>query len=358
PPPAAGQLVDDRMLVGDPDFAADRFGSARESARVFAALNGVLGDPVVLDRNDVNDDGGDIVLGRLESPRDKVFEAGDLAPFCRPKADLLINAVHVHAWRTRAHGASLAWRWARTLNVPSARVVADSTAMLDRDVIGFRPDGVRPIPLMPIALLSDSHGSNPGSWEHLVEDGRGPDEYRFDHASGTVQPGPDGLHEMSAAFRDDRPPENACLLKLGVTSWPQLLQQVHRGVTAEEMGGVPQGQLVLDANDRLAVAVFPYPVGASSNLQLLSEELQRIQDKGEARVWPLYGEIDAATGEAIVNGLVAARILHVEDQGSGRFELIVQPCMMSSESAVTDASRRRPDRPAGNPYICKIRIIE
>ena len=32
--------------------------------------------------------------------------------------------------------------------------------------------------------------------------------------------------------------------------------------------------------------------------------------------------------------------------------------MMTAASAVTDASHRRADRPEGNKYVCKIRIVQ
>src|SRR5204862_7603098 len=106
-----------------------------------------------------------------------------------PLTHLLINAVHIHACRTRSHGTSLGWRMARGLGVPSANVAGDCIAMLDRDVIGFRPDGTPTVPLAPIALLSDPQGARAGSWEHEVEAGSGPDQFRWDRTRRTVRPG-------------------------------------------------------------------------------------------------------------------------------------------------------------------------
>ena len=285
---AARELVDDRLLVGDPRVIGERTDAARSSACRLAFNNGVFGDPVALDRNVANDGRGEVVLGRLDPHADDVFYAGDLSAAGQPPAvgaglpRPYINACHVHACRTRSHGASVSWRLAKALGVPSANVAAEATALLDRDVIGFRPDGVRPIPLMPIALLSDPQGAKEGSWENRVEKGAGPDEYCFDLVRQTVQSGSDGLHEMSVAFRDDRRPDNACALRLGTSDWSDMLEQVRRGLTVQETAKLPDGQIVLGADGRFRAPVFPLPLsGGKADLKALFDALGRLRDRGE-----------------------------------------------------------------------------
>jgi hypothetical protein len=70
----------------------------------------------------------------------------------------VINAVRIHIRRTRARGNPGFLHGAPLLGRRPTDLEAVATAMLDRDVIGFRPtrDGV--VPLAPIALFSDPTG--------------------------------------------------------------------------------------------------------------------------------------------------------------------------------------------------------
>ena len=362
---AARELVDDRLLVGDPRVIGERTDAARSSACRLAFNNGVFGDPVALDRNDANDGRGEVVLGRLDPHADDVFYGENLSAAGQTSAvgaglpRPCINACHVRACRTRSHGASVSRRLAKALGVPSANVAAEATALLDRDVIGFRPDGVRPIPLVPIALLSDPQGAKEESWENRVEKGAGPDEYRFDLVRQTVQSGSDGLHEMGVAFRDDRRPDNACVLRLGGAGLVR-----HVGASAAWADGPGNGQTAR-RSDRPrrrwtipGARLYSAPQRRQGDLKALFDALGRLRDRGELRVWPLYQTLDQATGDAIITDFVAARVVRAEEVDDHQFELVVQPCMMTAASAVTDASRRRADRPEGNKYICKIRIVQ
>src|SRR5207248_5369946 len=91
---AARELVDDSLLTGDPQAMADRLAAAREQARVCGLINGVLGDPVVLAANESNEGHGDVVLGRVDPLRGKVFCGGDLSAVCHtPATDGEPNAV-------------------------------------------------------------------------------------------------------------------------------------------------------------------------------------------------------------------------------------------------------------------------
>ena len=63
----------------------------------------------------------------------------------------------------------------------------------------------------------------------------------------------------------------------------------------------------------------------------------------------------------VLSGFVAARVVQVVDaskQGGG-ITFSVQPCMMSTATALTDATRRGVGSARlPNPYICKVRLVE
>ena len=121
------EFIDDRFLAGEPCDLSASFAlatdamrnqaltqciaSSRDQAQQYAFNNGVFGDPVTLDANAANDPAGDILLGRLNCARDKVFYAGDLTVNGQPPAPLLVNAVRIHAHGTRDYGDSVCYRW-------------------------------------------------------------------------------------------------------------------------------------------------------------------------------------------------------------------------------------------------------
>src|SRR5206468_4073681 len=94
---------------------------------------------------------------------------------------------------------------------------------------------------------------------------------------------------------------------------------------------------------------------------------------GQPRMWMLYSHAlpDRKTdGTLRVVGFVAARVLAVErdshgdsPKGQGHehrgLEVILQPCMFITATAVTDYRRRDlGPRTLFNPYVCKVRLVE
>ena len=228
--------------------------------------------------------------------------------------------------------------------------------MLDRDVIGFQSEAGRPIPLAPIALLSDPDGDAPGSWEYSVEKGMGPDSWHFDPVNRVFRSGGDGLHEMPVTLAGDAP--NACVLALGVVRRQDTAEQVRSGVTAEQLRECPDGRIALDDDGRFLAPVLPFSEdGLDPAAGELLQSLEDLRAAGEPRVWPLFRRIDPGSDAAVVTGFVAARVVRAaggEDDGSA---FVLQPCMFCTASAVTDASRR-PAGAVGNRYVCKIRLVE
>ena len=66
---AAGTLVDDDVLRGDPAAMPNLLDRARAAAIDFADRNHVQGRPFPLQPNPDNDPTGDIVFGTLDTPR-------------------------------------------------------------------------------------------------------------------------------------------------------------------------------------------------------------------------------------------------------------------------------------------------
>ena len=329
---AVGSLVNDQAPGGDPAVLAPLLGQARASAVQYGQNNPVLGQPLALDPNPENLPDGDVVLGSVDTPQSRVFNpAADTGNPTNTSLSL-VNAVRVMGRRTRARGDPVGLSLGGFLAFPYADVRAVATAMLDRDVIGFRPVFNQPLPLAPIALLSDPTATDPSSWEFQVT-------------------APGGPHPMDAVLGT-----NALLLFIGVTDVTAASAQLAGGVTAAQLQDFG-GQFVLGDQNLLPVPAAP--ALAPSDLAVVQAGLEQLQQSGALRIWPLFPAADAGNDPLPVSGFVAARVAQVESAADGSVHVTLQPGMLATPTAVTDASRRGVGGVnITNPYIVKVRLVE
>ena len=385
---AAQTLVDDRLLLSIPTLMPSLLTRARENAQEYAQLNLVFGQGLQLDPNLSNQPDGDIVFGTLAWPRSKTFLLPNLSKPADPEW-LAINTVRVTGHRNRQRGNPMLLHKGPLLSLAPDDAAAVSTATLDRDIIGFRPLGWQPMPLAPIALFSDPRGQLRHSWEFQVEKKRGADAWRIVRQGRHPQiaGGGDGLHEMetflgSGTMRDRhrvggddlnrllrQGQFSCCLLHLNNgntggsgSELAYLARQLIDGISPADLPPAWGGQLMLNANNQLLVVGTPWgPKSESSEATLLQSALNTLQLTAEMRLWPLFSSFDPSTGLPVLSGFVAARVVQVpaiSKKGRG-ITFSVQPCMMSTATAVTNARRRGiGSARLPNPYICKVRLVE
>src|SRR5262249_27554689 len=155
--------------------------------------------------NAVNLPDGDVLFGTLDNPRSTLFVPAERVTDPENPYLALVNAVRIAARRTRDRGNPAGLYVGQALGLPAADLVTVATARLDRDVVGLRPALNQPLPLVPIALLSDPSGADPRSWESQVAAGHGPDDYRFDRATRTfvADANGDGIHEIEITLGEN-----------------------------------------------------------------------------------------------------------------------------------------------------------
>jgi Flp pilus assembly protein TadG len=121
---AANSLVDEALLTEQEAAAEEVVAHARTAALRYAAFNRFMTQPLHLDANVSNRVDGDLVLGTLDNPFSNRFEATSrvLPGIYEPR----LNAVRVAGVRHK--------------------VGACATAMVDRDVLGFRITGTQALP--------------------------------------------------------------------------------------------------------------------------------------------------------------------------------------------------------------------
>jgi hypothetical protein len=335
----ANYLVDEELLTDEPNFGLVHE-RAREAVLRFGQLNRVDGEPLELDANFDNSPRGEVLFGRLPHA------------FCRDLDTRIdvpgLDVVRVVAERGHVRAAATAW--------------------VDRDVIGFRPQGCRPLPVEPLAILSDPF-SPAGSltaecWEAAIEARLGSHEWKIDPETKKprkCKPGEcdDRIPEITLCFHTDGNCGNARALWLGGQRSEDLARQTWEGVAREDLAECGS-ELCLPADGPL---MLPRLKLTKSDLEMLAEALAGLRDTGERRIWMLYSPRFDATGKdgvkaAGVLGFVAAQVLDVQLH-KDRLCVVLQPGMRITETALTDHQRRgKGPRPIWNPYVCRVRLVE
>ena len=363
---AVQSLVDDSWLIGDPVRQLNLIGAARSQAQYYAAHNPVLGQPLTLQlpaTATANPVDGDIIFAFLDKPRspvlaERVLLVGDLdsssgsGPFLPT-----VNTVRVNARRLQERGTAVGLWGGNFTGFGSVDMVTPATATLDRDVVGFKPVGGEPVPLAPVALLTRATPGVPSSWEMQLQTGQ--DNWAFHPAGGGWSAGSDFLPEATMAVNADETQASAALLLLGIPDLVGLsgqstfAGQVMAGVSANDLQGMGGAFTLSASSNRLSVAATR---GGPSFYSVLASSLNQI--KGQKRIWPLYESFDAVSGQAVVSGFVAARLVEANATVDG-VTLILQPCMLSTRTALSSAAQRGVGGVnITNPYICKVRLVE
>jgi hypothetical protein len=360
---AALALVDEDLLIDEPSRMIAFLAEARTQAQKFSAFQGVQGQPLSLNRNEECARDGDILFGTMDLLKGRRLTPVENLNDSENEALNAINTVRILACRLKARGNPAEPPLRGLTLLPFADVAAASTATLDRDIVGFRPLGTRPLPIVPLAVLSDPTGENPASWESQIEDGD-QDNYRFDRDAKVFVPGQDQLPELEVQLAcpggSVAGPANGAVLTVGIGTAVDLAAQVLDGITAEHLQSLGR-QMVLDANNQLLVSglTISDPSG-SDGLAAISAGLMKLQATAEKRVWPLYRVSEEHADAVVVAGFVAARVVQVQPLQDGQpLTFTLQPTMMAVSTAVTDPTRRGVNgAPVPNPYVVKVRLVE
>lgn len=351
------ELADDqllRRLPGDIQQAAYR---AMQVAGELSTRHHVLGVPLQLETQDQADP--DVRLGFYDPA------LGYMQPAYGDLDHPLLSAVEVIARRTRERGTPVGLFFTRLFSLSSADVSASATAVIDRNITGFRALPQINVPLIPIALLSDPSGIEEESWEAQIEKplsqhGGGMDLYAFDKVTrqwktaGQDASTGDGLPEftLKLPLGEDATEANGTPLHWGKHGSQTIVRQIEHGLSSIDLQAT-QGQIELAWDGLLPIEQTAMPGGRQ--LETMIDLLNRLHESGEARIWPLYVEAENNDDQpgarlAMIRGFVAARIAAVEKTES-YLEITLQPSILITGTAVTSPSG------SANPYIGKVKLI-
>jgi hypothetical protein len=317
---AASELASDDLLRLTSD-AEQRFDIARSAGAFIAGQNLVAGNPVVLNI----DPAGDIRLGRLtlDAEAGKVrFDETTVQP----------TTAVVTAMRTRRSSNPVSLFVAGVTGQAAGDVVSRVEASVDNRVLAVRPaDGV-PVPALPLAIWwKDPAGQRLDTWQVQIEARKGQDQYGYDSVGHSVYAGSDGIPEMTLRSQG-RGTQSANLLVVDLGSGLNdltLQRQFQTGLTVDDLEPLG-GELPIRGS--LTVKAF----GEVRHTDREALELVI----GEPRICLLYASATPSqSGElldATCTQLVAIRVLAIKDQNDGSCEIVVQPCVIKTKTAVLD----------------------
>lgn len=313
-------LIDEEILqtgtVSDTDFTEARLVSVD-----FAARNKVCSTAPYVSINLQNNVTGDVVIGRLNDLTDPDEEM----TFADPNR---FNAITVRVKRTSEQNGEVPFFFGRIFGFEGIPMEAEATAALLRDVAGYRLDEGDPnIDLLPFAL-------DEVTWDALIEDGVGNDQWSWDPDSKTISSGSDGILEVNLYPQGTGSPGNRGTVDIGSSnnSTAVIASQILNGISASDLE-YHGGELTFDDNGELELNG---DTGISAGVK---DELASI--KGQPRMIPIFRSVSGPGNNAmyVIVKFVGIRILDVKLTGSMNSKRVtIQPALCITRGAIPSDS--------------------
>ncbi len=304
---AAWELVDSDLLNGAANMTDD-ISEARSRAIEYAGYNKVCQSAPVLDPNTSNWPSGDVVIGYRSSSADydDPLDTSDPSKF---------NAVQVCVRRTSLQNGEVPLFFGRALGMDSVATQAIATAALAKNFGGFRmPAEDDTLEILPFALDKET-------WDNLINNGVGGDDWNWDTGAEQVSAGGDGIKEVNLYPQSTGSPGNRGTVDIGGgnNSTSDLARQIVDGISRQDMLDLGK-PLEFDSNGKLDLNG---DTGISAGVK---DELASI--KGKTRIIPIF-EVVSGNGNNANYTIVqwaGVRILDVKLTGSmSSKRVIIQP---------------------------------
>ena len=221
-------------------------------------------------------------------------------------------------------------------------------------LLGFKPVGGTTVPALPLGILRrDPSGRRDDTWEVQIEQRAGTDQFSYDRHSQTVVARADGIPEItlrSMKSRGRSEASNVQILDVGTSFEVRtILAQLREGWSHDHLAPFG-GQLRFGAN----CSEFAGLARVSGQFVDALEHL-----KGVPRIWLLYEDYeplgDNGLGRCRATVPVAGRIMSVKALPDDQCELVLQPCVVTTRTAVL--AQNEPEAEAEpNKYIYKLHL--
>jgi hypothetical protein len=357
---AASELASDDLLRPQAD-PQQRLDAARAAAQQIAAQNVVAGSPVVLDVSPQGDvrfgqlvaaqtngqsgttpTSGQLVTDPTNGPlaidptNGQVIPGPSSGPLQFQETTTNPTTVVVTASRTRASSNPVGLFVGGLTGQLFGDVVSRVEATIDNRIQGVRPLNGAPVPALPLAIwLQDPAGVRLDTWQQQIVLAGGGDNYGYDSVGHRVYSGSDGIPEMvlHSQGQNQQPGiANMMVLDLGTgLNNQELNRQFLSGWTTTDLGNY-------GGEFRLSTMISQT---LQASAQLLNDDRVALDTLiGEPRICPLYSlALPGGSGNLMQTncvGLVAIRVLAVNDQSDGSCAVTVQPCVLATRTALLD----------------------
>jgi len=332
---AAQSLASDDRLRSDND-SATQANRALDAASRIAGKNWVAGVPVTLDLA-----AGDVQIGQVHTS-EETGESQFVQTDSRP------THVQVMAHRSRSRGNPVALFISQLTRQPYGDVVAQVEAGLDNHLVGVRPFDGGPVPAFPLAILQkDPAGQRTDTWDYAIIRKRGTDEFGYDAEHNQVTASADGLPELKLRSQSCRcaiGKANLQVLDLGTGfDSEQLLRQFKHGWSKSDLD---------DLNGELRIGSGWQCLSVGTMQSAERDALEQLI--GQTHLCLLYSQAtpdpQSSRNRTTCVDIVAIRVMAVRDASDGSAEIVVQPAVMTTRTAITEASA------AENPYVYRLTL--
>ena len=318
---AVRELASDDDLRDPEPEPEGRLTAAKLAAENVAAMNHVAGQAFNL-----QPDSGDLQFGVKLTVED-TGEIRFVETIHQPRS------VRVVAQRTHARGNPVALFIRGLTHQAAGEVRAEAEASIDNHVVGLQSVGGARVPMIPLAILShDPLGQRQDTWQMQIENRRGADQFRFDPVTREVQPGSDGIPEIilkPAAAGADLITANMAFFDVhGEAGRFPLEEQLELGWSAQDLER-RDGRFLMTQGPEV------FSARGTVNKQIAAALSSTI---GECRAVMLYLNVPSADASAMPRiqsaGLVAGRVMAVQLQDGMNYQVVFQPGVLATHSAV------------------------
>lgn len=253
------------------------------------------------------------------------------------------------------------------IGITHGNISERSQAILENQIVGFRPGSQSATPIVPLALPEDPICNTTHCWSTEIETDRGQDRFTWDDLTDAVRSGPDRLPELVLTIKSGDTRGGPGIAQL--VSWNT--QTSVNDALAQFATGLGQQHLSADGDGVLA---FP---SAAGQIPINSDDVRELAKAirpliGSARIFPLYDASESAlksTAESVdaetsqnttaanhqILRVVAARLIRLEEISGQQLRIILQPTVLSTPTAVVSAANETTPH---NRYVWKIRLAE
>ncbi|MCA9148550.1 MAG: hypothetical protein KDA92_04605, partial [Planctomycetales bacterium] len=291
---AACQLLDDQIETMGDISQQSAASNARTEAVRFAGYNTIGRVNPQLGQSDV-------VVGR--------YDLDDSGASLDPSSADAHNAVSVRVQRTLAQNGEVRLFFARVLGRDSLGLECESMAAFKMGFKGFTtPSDGSNLDILPIAF-------DVGSWNTLICNAGGNDDWSWDPEDQTITPGPDGCLEINLYPQGTGSPGNRGTVDIGSSnnSTNDLKRQITDGISPSDLehhGGKLELTSCNGSDPSLSLNA---DTGISAAIKAQLDEI-----KGEPRVIPIFSQISGNGNNAnyTITGFVGIRIMEVKLTGA------------------------------------------